>query len=45
MSEENCDAKKVDKVPIRQKIGVGIGGFPFHNGTYAYSIWHSQFIK
>ncbi len=33
MSAENYNTKKVDKVPIKQKIGVGIGGFAFHKGT------------
>ena len=35
MSTENYNTKKADKVPFKQKIGVGIGAFPFHNGTYA----------
>lgn len=35
MSTEKYTTKEADKVPIKQKIGVGIGGFPFQNGTYA----------
>lgn len=35
MSTEKYATKEADKVPIKQKIGVGIGGFPFQNGTYA----------
>jgi GPH family glycoside/pentoside/hexuronide:cation symporter len=35
MNSDKYTTKEVDKIPIKQKIGVGVGGFPFQNGTYA----------
>jgi GPH family glycoside/pentoside/hexuronide:cation symporter len=35
MKQDKSTTKKIDRVPLKQKIGVGIGGFPFQNGTYA----------
>ncbi len=35
MNSEKYLTKEIDKIPVSQKIGVGIGGLPFQNGTYA----------